>query len=168
MSPDVLHRQEDGAVVVALVEDPDHVGVGQLRRGARLPHEAGGEVVVVPEPAVHDLERADPVQAQVGGLVDGRHAAARDPGADAVPTIEHTPDHRVRPAPVHYKSPPTLPAGRLPPAQRPILRRAAVVGHHPAARGVAGVTVPYGWSGPGHCGYSPRSKRALSAITLAT
>ena len=102
---DVLHGQEQRAVVVALVEDGHHVGVGEPGRGVRLADEAGRELVVVPEPGVHHLERADPVQAQVGRLVDGRHAAAGDPWADAVATIEHAPDHRVRDSPVHAGRP---------------------------------------------------------------
>ena len=86
---DQLHGQEDGAVVVALVEDRDDVGVRQLRRRAGLGHEAGRELVVVAEPGVHHLDRDGAVQPQVGGLVDGRHAAAGDPRADQVATVEH-------------------------------------------------------------------------------
>ncbi len=101
---DVLHGQEDRAVVVALVEHRHHVGVGEPRGRARLADEACREVVVVAEAGVHHLEGAHPVQSKVGGLVYGRHAAASDAGADAVPAVEHTPDQRVRPVPVQHES----------------------------------------------------------------
>ncbi len=103
---DVLHRQEQGAVVVALVEDADHVRVREPGCGPGLADEPGGEVVVVAEPGVHDLDRADPVQAQVDGLVDGGHPAAGDARTDAVAAVEHAPDQRVRDSPVHDGSPP--------------------------------------------------------------
>ncbi len=103
---DVLHGQEQGAVVVALVEDADHVRVRQPGGGAGLAHEASREVVVVAETRVHHLHRAGPVQAQIRGLVDGGHAPAGDLRADAVATVEHTPDHRVRDSPVHVGRPP--------------------------------------------------------------
>ena len=54
-----------------------------------------------PMPCVHDLDRARPVQPQVGGLVDGGHAAAGDARTDAVATVEHPTDHRVGGSPVH-------------------------------------------------------------------
>ena len=92
---DQLHDQEDGAVLVALVEDRDDVGVGQPGRGAGLAHEAGGELVVVAEPGVHDLDRDGAVEPQVGGLVDAGHAAAGDPGADPVAAVEQPPDEGV-------------------------------------------------------------------------
>jgi hypothetical protein len=85
---DQLHRQEDGAVVLALVVDRHDVGVRQLGRGARLAHEAGGEVGAVTEAGVHDLDRDGAVQAQVEGLVDRRHAAAGDARAHAVAAVE--------------------------------------------------------------------------------
>ena len=55
---DVLHHQEDGAVVVALVEDRDHVGVVEPGGRARLAHEPGRELLVVAQPGVHHLDRA--------------------------------------------------------------------------------------------------------------
>ena len=90
-----LHGQEDGAVVGALVEDRHDVRVGEPGRGAGLAHEAGGELVVVAEPGMHHLDRDGAVQAQVGGLVDAGHAAARDPGADPVAPVQQSPGQRV-------------------------------------------------------------------------
>src|SRR3546814_561953 len=54
---------------LALVEDADHVGVGQPCRVARLAHEPGCEVAVIPHPRMHDLERDDAVETLVMGLV---------------------------------------------------------------------------------------------------
>ena len=85
---DQLHGEEDGAVVVALVEDGDHVGVREPGRRTGLGHEPGGELVVVAQAGVHHLDRDGPVQPQVDGLVDGGHAAAGDPRADPVAAVE--------------------------------------------------------------------------------
>ncbi len=93
---DQLHGQEDGAVVVALVEDRHDVGVRELRRRPGLGHEAGRELVVVTETGVHHLHRDGAVEPQVGGLVDGRHAAAGDPRPDHVAAVEHPAGQVVR------------------------------------------------------------------------
>jgi hypothetical protein len=85
---DQLHGQEDGAVVVPLVVDPDHVGVGEPRGRPSLAHEPGRELVVVAQPGVHHLDGHGAVQAQVGRLVDGGHATARDPRGDPVAVVE--------------------------------------------------------------------------------
>ena len=53
------------------------------------------EVGVVAEVAVHDLDRAPAVQAEVEGLVDGGHAAARDLRTHAVAPLEDASRHRV-------------------------------------------------------------------------
>ena len=42
--------EEDRAVVVALVVDRDHVGVGEPRGGSGLTHEPGRELLVVAQP----------------------------------------------------------------------------------------------------------------------
>ena len=55
---DVLHDQEDRAVVVALVEHGDHVGVVEARGRAGLADEPRRELVVVAETRVHHLHRA--------------------------------------------------------------------------------------------------------------
>jgi hypothetical protein len=109
---DVLHDQEERAVVVALVEDRDHVVVREAGRRACLALEPGHEVGVVGEPGVHDLDRHGPVQAEIGGLVDDRHPAAGDPRPDPVPAVEDTPDQRV--GGVVHGSPPGAGAGKCP------------------------------------------------------
>ena len=92
---DVLHGQEDDAVVVALVVDADDVRVVELGGGPRLAHEALGEVVVVTQTGVHHLDRDRAVEPDVGGLVDTGHATARDAGADAISPVEESTDERV-------------------------------------------------------------------------
>src|SRR3546814_767019 len=80
---------------LALVEDADHVGVGQPCRVARLAHEPGCEVAVIPHPRMHDLERDDAVETLVMGLVDRGHSAAGDARLDAIAPIQQSPDQRV-------------------------------------------------------------------------
>ena len=91
----VLHRQEQGPVVVTLVEDGHHVRVREAGGGPGLGHEPAGELGVVAEPVVHHLERDGPVQPHVESLVDSGHAALGDARADAVPSVEHPPDKAV-------------------------------------------------------------------------
>jgi hypothetical protein len=97
----VLHREEQGAVVVALVEHCHHVRVREASGGAGLGHEPAGELGVVPEPVVHHLERDGPVQPHVECLVDGGHPALGDARAHAVPSVEHSPDEAVADLRVH-------------------------------------------------------------------
>ena len=92
---DQLHGEEDGAVVVALVEDADDVGVGEPGRGPGLADEARREVVVVAEPGMHHLDRDRAVEPDVGGLVDTGHAAAGDPRPDPVAPVEQPTDEGV-------------------------------------------------------------------------
>ena len=92
---DVLHHQEERAVVVAGVEDGDHVVVREPGGGAGLALEAADELLVVGQPLVHDLDGHRAVEPEVGGLVDGGHPAAGDPGAHAVAAVEDAPDERV-------------------------------------------------------------------------
>ena len=92
---DVLHHQEERAVVVAGVEDGHHVVVGQPGGRTCLALEPAYELVVVGEPLVHHLDRHRAVQPQVDGLVDGGHPAAGDLRAHAVPAVEDAPDERV-------------------------------------------------------------------------
>ena len=74
----VLHDQVGRVGVLALVEDVDDVGVGQPGGRARLLDEALLERLVVGQMAVHDLDRDAAFEPQVGGEIDGRHAAAGD------------------------------------------------------------------------------------------
>ena len=74
---------------------PTTLGWREPGRRAGLADEAGGEVVVVAEPGVHDLDRDGAVEPEVGGLVDAGHAAARDPRADPVAAVEQAPDQGV-------------------------------------------------------------------------
>ena len=93
---DQLHHQEDGAVVVALVEDRDDVGVREPGGGAGLAHEALGEVAVVvavAEAGVHHLDGDGAVEPDVEGLVDAGHAAAGDARADPVAAVEQAARH---------------------------------------------------------------------------
>ena len=96
---DVLHDEEDGVLpvggVVALVVDAHHVGVVEPGGGAGLADEPLGELTVVAEAGVHDLDRDRAVEAGVGGLVDTGHATARDAGTDAVATVQHPADQGV-------------------------------------------------------------------------
>ncbi len=85
---DVLHDEVDDVAVLALVVDGDDVRVGQPRGRLRLAHEAGHERGVLGEARVHDLERDRAVEAEVRGLVHGGHAAAREPGLDAVARVD--------------------------------------------------------------------------------
>ena len=77
---DELHREEDGAVVLALVVDGDDVGVREPGGGPGLADEPGRELLVVAEAGVHHLDRDGAVEPEVGGLVDAGHATARHPG----------------------------------------------------------------------------------------
>ena len=98
---DVLHREVDQAVVLALVVHRDDMAVGEPGGGARLALEARDEGLVVRQVRVHDLEGDDAVQAQVEGLVDGRHAAAGEQGDDAVPAVDGPADEPVLPRRLH-------------------------------------------------------------------
>ncbi len=92
---DVLHGQEDRAVVGALVVDGHHVGVGQPGGSAGLAHEPGRELLVVAQALVHDLDGHHPVQPDVGGFVDAGHATAGDADADPVAAVEDAAGHGV-------------------------------------------------------------------------
>ena len=91
----VLHRQEDAAVVLALVEHGHHVGVRQRRARAGLAAEAGDEALVVGEVLAHHLQRDLAVEPLVDGQVDRRHPAVGEPTEHAVAPVEGAPDERV-------------------------------------------------------------------------
>jgi hypothetical protein len=74
----VLHDEVGHLAVLALVEDVDHVRVGEARGGARLLDEPALEDRVVREVPVHHLQGDAALEAQVGRDVHGRHSAAGD------------------------------------------------------------------------------------------
>ena len=98
---DQLHDQEDQALVAALVADRDDVGVAEHRGGAGLAGEPVDERRVVGQVLGHDLDRDRAVQPQVGGGVDGRHAAAGEPLLEAVAPLEDQAHHGVGHGGVH-------------------------------------------------------------------
>ncbi len=101
---DQLHREEDVALVGALVVDGDHVGVRQPGRRVRLPDEAGDELLVIGQRRVHHLERDGAVEAVVVGLVDDGHPAPRQTWADVVAPVQHLPHQGVADSRVHGAS----------------------------------------------------------------
>ena len=91
----VLHGQEDVAVVLALVEDGDDVGVRERGGRAGLAAEAGDEALVVHQVLAHDLQGDVAVEPLVDGQVDGRHPAVGDATDHAIASVEGAPDERV-------------------------------------------------------------------------
>ena len=91
----VLHDEVGHVAVLALVEHVDHVRVGQPCGGPGLLDEPALEHGVIAEVPVHHLEGDPALEAQVGGDVHGRHAAARDARAHPVSAVDQTSDQRV-------------------------------------------------------------------------
>ena len=91
----VFHDQVRHVGVLALVEHVHDIGMRQTRSRPGLLHETGLERVVVGEMAVHDLQRHPPLETQVGREVHRGHAAARDPRAHLIATVDQTADHGV-------------------------------------------------------------------------
>ena len=79
----------------ALVEDADHRGMVDQGRGARLPVELRGELVVLAQVGSHDLDRDGPLEAPVTCPVDRGHAAPREFRENFVAIVQHASDHRV-------------------------------------------------------------------------
>ena len=98
---DELHDQEDQALVAALVAHADDVRVAEHRGGAGLPGEPVDERRVVGQVLGHHLHRDRLVQPEVGGRVDRRHAAAREPLLEAVTPLEDQAHHGVGHGSVH-------------------------------------------------------------------
>ncbi len=90
---DLTHGDEQEAVGLACVVDRDDVGVVDARRDPRLAQEALAEAVVLAELDGEDLQRHRPVEADVLGEVDDRHAAARKQRLEPV-TGDLRPDPR--------------------------------------------------------------------------
>ena len=91
----VLHDQVGHVAVLTLIEDVDHVRVGEPRGGPRFLDEPALEHGVIAQVAVHHLEGDPALEPQVGGHVHGRHAAARDARAHPVSAVDQTSDQRV-------------------------------------------------------------------------
>ena len=118
--------------------------MGEPGRGPGLAQEPGGELVVVAEPGVHDLDRDHAVEPEVDGLVDAGHPAAGDARADPVAAVEEPPGQGVAGAGVRarlgvpillHDDPPATGRGRI----RWPHRTDDVAGTGPAPRtGVAG------------------------------
>src|SRR5262249_14654884 len=79
-----LHRDEEAALVLAEVVDDHDVLMVEPGAGLSLPVEPGLQLVGHLRLARDHLERAQPVQDRVVGLVDDPHPAAADALEDAV------------------------------------------------------------------------------------
>jgi hypothetical protein len=82
--------------IQALVVDGDQPGVLQSGHRAGLALEAGQELAVSCVARIHHLQRHRPVQANVESSVDRRRAPGRYHRVDAVSTVQHGADERVR------------------------------------------------------------------------
>jgi hypothetical protein len=91
----VLHREEDVAGVLALVEHRHHVRVRQPGRRLGLADEPGDELVVVGEYRVHHLDGDDALQPGVESRVDRGHAPAGDARLHPVTAVEQPSYQRV-------------------------------------------------------------------------
>ena len=91
----ILHHQIEQAVVIALVEHRDHVGMGQSCGRPSFALESPSELFVITHARMHDLDRNGAVQAGVAGLIDRRHSAAGNPAADQVAAVEQATDEGV-------------------------------------------------------------------------
>ncbi len=91
----VLHDEVRRVGILPLIEDVDHVGVGEAGGRARLLDEALGEGAVVGQVPVHDLHGDEALEALIGGEVHGGHSAPRDARAHLVPAVDEPADHRV-------------------------------------------------------------------------
>jgi len=73
-----LHGQIDVIAIRALVIDGHHMAVGQSGRGLGLALEPDDKCLIVCQVGVHDFEGDRAIQTQIGGLVNGGHAATSD------------------------------------------------------------------------------------------
>jgi hypothetical protein len=97
----VLHGQVQERAVGALVENRDHVLVGQPRDRLGLADEPAAEILVPGQLGVHDLERHLAVQPGVRGQVDRGHPAVRDARRHGVTPIEQAPGEGIGQGIVH-------------------------------------------------------------------
>ena len=148
----VLHDQIGHVAVLALVEDVDHMRVGEPGRRPCLLDEPTLEHGVVAQVAVHHLERDASLEPEVGGHVHGRHASARDARAHPVSAVDQTSDQRVGLLTRAHDPKSTEgacePAERLTPAGAPEDDGGALgrspVGGEPRVRGLLPLRVPLG------------------------
>ena len=83
---EVLHREEDLALVDADVEDADDVRVRHLRHRLRLAHEAGATAVLVAAAGgAQDLDRDLTVELGIVRGVDDAHGAGAEALEDQIP-----------------------------------------------------------------------------------
>ncbi len=86
MPCDVLHDDVHRAAVFDEVVDVQDVLVLERRHEVRLALEALGELAVDRDRRLEGLDRYDPAERLLDGLVDDRHAAAADLSEDAAVT----------------------------------------------------------------------------------
>ncbi len=113
---DVLHDEIGDVAVAALVEDRDHVAVVELGGRLGLADETVGELLVVAEPVVHDLDRDLAVEPAVDSKEHAGHAAACNAVADQVAVVEDASDQGIIARHCHA----TLPR-HLDPPTRPLI-----------------------------------------------
>jgi hypothetical protein len=99
----VLHGEVQGPPVRALVEDRDHVRVGEPGDRPGLGDETANEVLVPGQFRMHDLQRDRPVEPGVRAQVDGRHAAVGEMGLHPVPAIEDLADGHAGEGRIHCR-----------------------------------------------------------------
>src|SRR4029079_262543 len=95
-----LHRDVVGALVLAAVEDADHVRVVQAGGGRCLAEEALDELLIRREAAMEHLERDLPAEVGVLGAVHVGHSARTDAPKDPVAVVDaRVPRHLGHPPP---------------------------------------------------------------------
>jgi hypothetical protein len=91
---DVLHREVDRAVVLALVEHGHDGRVGEPGGGPCLGSEPDDEVGVGGQIGMHDLERHDSIQPGVHCPVHRGHATTRHDRLHPVAAVDNATDQR--------------------------------------------------------------------------
>lgn len=71
----ILHDQVGHVGVLALVEDVDHIGMGEACRGPCLLNESFLEVRLVGQMAMHHLDGDATLQTQIGRQIHSGHTA---------------------------------------------------------------------------------------------
>ena len=117
LTVDELHDDERAVRVLAVVVDPDDVGMRQGRRRAGLEPEARREIRVAQVLGTEQLDGDVAAQLGVGGAVDGRHAALAEQLDQPVAAAQHRSDLRQNVSPSCGAGP--LPAHRAASYRRP-------------------------------------------------